>query len=933
MADLLSSIINVLPEYQRQAIKSLIERKKKTGEAPSIRLQQSQAVEIYNRIKSNLGKLILNPRYASSGEKISSTNHNKNMEEIFLDLNALYTSIDQLSKVGDQQYITLSSEYDKSKAAIQKLITDASTFALRKQYPDFNEVKFIDFNSANNATVRAPSCEIDPKTRLLKLRPISYSRAHLSNRGGKTTKVYTKTYAKGISGTLSKSFPPDYMVDQRPETFWASLVMSDLPISQIYERNTKSVNNNKVPVAGPVTEIYLRFSHVERVNTIKFLPFSDYPIKVIDVAYRGSPTSQIFDSVEDFYPVSTLDWEEINFSPVFAYEVRITIAQENYKKVIYHLPKYLTINTDLFQQIFSKRATGIIDNALVPDSDSLIDILKTVDSYSSALELLQDILYISGADAIKYPETKYYDSINSILQEVYSNIDPELRSKIEYRISEASKSFTDNQLEIVEVKKYEYILGMREVECGYVVYSPTAYYASDRLDSQATISEVSIEVEERHTSFTTQWEEDYKKTSIEWDIDIGDDRRIPIHPRNIVDEIDEIPAVKDERIYFESNEAVTRLGAYYSSVYRLKKDGNLIPVTDYNVVKITGAAPRLKVTLTSGNWLDSAGVFTVDYAVDPGSYSIQILDKFDSKPLYTPEKFQATGPDSDILLSKYPYINYEVINLTGHFTFNTGYNAWVFNPPQADLSSGQLRLTPTILDSVGNILQSGNVTGLLLTGIWGSRSGIGPSQLAGNTGLSASYFGVVDGVQFGYFVKVMDSLNFIEVDQFSTATSMLFKNPFEATLSELEKWDVYSTGVVFNGSLTGDSISGVLTADYVLGIGIKTDGQIFALSETEYNPIIVTIGGKEAKNITNYETLQHPAFSISNIKDNEYQYIQAGKRIYFNQKIANKEIAVTYRWVTDSLSLLGTLRCNKLDTTDLSPKVNDVRILINNLVI
>lgn len=929
MVDLLKQIIDVLPEAQKIAIKSLIDRKKKTGEAASLRSQQQQAELIFSRISSSLGSKVLKPRYASSGSKISSFDHNKNMEEIYIDLNALYLNIDSISKQGSAQGITLNSEYEKSKAAIHKLLNDVSVFSLRKKYPEFNDVKVIDFNVSSNQTKRSPSAEISSKTRLLQLKPITFTRAHLTDRGTRHTKVYTKTYARGIKGALAKTFTPDLMVDQRPETFWGTLVMSDMPISQEFDIATSNSSSTRIGVDGPVTEIYLQFSHIELVNTVRLLPFSEFPLQIIDVAYRSSPSSQIFTQIQDFYPSSTLDWEELNFESVYAHEIKITVAQSNYKKVSYHLPKHLTINTDLFQQIFNKRTTDAIDNGLVPDSDALLSVLSSISSYAAASQLLQDILVASGADSIQYPETKFYDDAVKVINEVYSTLDPSITSKL----INPGDLYTEQQTELIEINKYEYILGMREVEVGYTLYSPTAYYESAKYSSQATISEIAIEVDERHTEFETPWESDYRKTSVEWEIDLGDGRRIPIHPRNIVDEIDSIPSVKDERIYFEQSQnfALTRLGGYYSEVYRLKKDGNLVPSTEYSVTKITGSTPRLKIQLT-GSWNDNS-IYTVDYAVDPDSYNVQVLDKFNSVPIPSPEVFNSLGSDNELSLSKYPFINYEVVNLTGYFSKDGQDNSWVFYPPQRDVSSGQLRITPTIFDDVGNMLQTGSLTGFTISGLWGEHSGEAPLLLAGNAGLSSSYFGSINGVSFGYYTKVQDSYNLAEVSQFLTSTGFLLANPFEATLDQLQRWDAYSTGVVFVGTLTGSNISGYLQVDYKLGIGVKTDDQVFALSENRYTPILVKVGGVVAKNITDYETLQHPSFSMSNSRDNEYQYIHAGRKLYFNQPIKGQEIRVEYNWVTDYVSLLGTLRCNKMFNPDVTPKINNVRILINNFVI
>lgn len=930
MIDFLDKIIDVLPEYQKIAIKSLIEQKRKQGETPSLRLQQTELNSLYSRIKDNLGKLLLTPRYAISDEKISSVLHNKNMEEIYLDLNALYSNINQLGKLNQSQYITLFSEYEKSKAAVQKLINDVKVFSLKKKYPDFNEVNVIDFNISKNDSKKSPIASINPNVRVLQLKPILYTRAHLIDRGSRNTKVYTKTYARGIKNILSKSFSPESMVDQRPETFWSTLVMSDVPISQTYEKNTSSGEIVKINVDGPVSEIYLQFSHIEQINTIRYLPFAAYPIKVIDVSYKPSPNSQVLLPIGDFNESSTLDWEELNFETVYAHEIRITIAQENSKQVIYHLPKHVAINTDLFTEIFNSKALDILDKNNIPDSDTLLNILNAISSYNTAAQLLEDVLIASGTDVTTQPETVFYDSLNAVMKDILGNIDPNLKDSILNQITERSNIFTEAQTEIIEINKHEYLLGMREVECGYTVYSPVSYYSSEKFNTQATVSEISIEVDERHTQFKTAWENNYQVTSTEWEVDIGDGRKIPIHPRNIVDDIDQLPTVKDEKIVFSvDNTALTRLGGYYASVYRLKKDGNVIPSSDYTVIKVTGAIPRLKLTLT-GDWIDRTSIYTVDYAVEPSAYSIQILDKFDSKPLPSPEVFNFTGPDNDIQLSKYPFINYEVVNLDSYFIKNSGNSSWIFNPPQANIGSGQLKIFPTIIDNVGNILYTGNLTGSLITGLWGPSSGEAPINL---TTLSNTYFGNINGVNFGYFLKVMDSLDYVEISQFLNSTGILFTDRFVASQEAIQNWDAVQSGVVFRGVLTGANPSGYLNVDYVIGIGIKTDDAVFTLSSSIYNPIVVKIAGKEARNITNYETLQHPSFNISTRKDNEYQYIQAGKRIYFNQPITNQEIKVQYNWITEYISINGTLRCNKLATPDLTPKVNSIRILSNNLVI
>ena len=68
-------------------------------------------------------------------------------------------------------------------------------------------------------------------------------------------------------------------------------------------------------------------------------------------------------------------------------------------------------------------------------------------------------------------------------------------------------------------------------------------------------------------------------------------------------------------------------------------------------------------------------------------------------------------------------------------------------------------------------------------------------------------------------------------------------------------------------------MTGVLTADYAIGVGVKSDRYKYALNNVTYEPIVVDVAGIKAKNITNYETLVHPAFSVGAANNSEVEYI------------------------------------------------------------
>ena len=257
---------------------------------------------------------------------------------------------------------------------------------------------------------------------------------------------------------------------------------------------------------------------------------------------------------------------------------------------------------------------------------------------------------------------------------------------------------------------------------------------------------------------------------------------------------------------------------------------------------------------------------------------------------------------------------------------------WNFITPQEDVSSGQLRIEPKITDSIGSVTQVGNLTGTVITGAWGLQSGEAYPPLTGNPAIDLSYFSPIQGVEFGYFLKVQDSNIYAEVERFDAEDTFILKEPIAVTEDQIRRWDSFATGQVLDGTLESP-VTGTLTVDYSIGVGVKTDGNIYALNNITYEPITVTVAGTKATNITNYETLVHPAFTVGSNRNSQVQYIQAGNTIYFNQNLEGKEIRVTYDWLTEYLIVEGILRFNGLVNPDLSPKVNEVRVFINNLVI
>jgi hypothetical protein len=360
--------------------------------------------------------------------------------------------------------------------------------------------------------------------------------------------------------------------------------------------------------------------------------------------------------------------------------------------------------------------------------------------------------------------------------------------------------------------------------------------------------------------------------------------------------------------------------------------------------------------MTGSNWYDPNSIYTADYYVDRSSYLLDILGNYPSRAISAPETFTGTSVNNDIQVSKYPYIDYSVMNMRSLFS-TTGNGTWVYIPPQNNIYSGQLRIWPTIINVSGDVLLSGRLDFASTGALWGPniRNNLsGAARLLNNPDLNPLFLTANSGINYGYYLSIMDSTDLYKINSFAGPTdfSGLLEREVVITTNELERWQLYSetflSGTLagpkfFSGTISGLSLnlgpgvfavesSGFITSDYRIGVGVQTEDNLFALENKTYTPLKVYVNNKLATNITDYYKLEHPAFSSSLQQGTDYQFIHAGKRLYFNEAI-DKEIKVDYRWMTDYVSVQGILRSNTPISPEFSPKVNEIRLLINNSVI
>lgn len=902
---ILQNIKNVIANGHKEAIKYIVSLLKNSQDVKTPRELELEASRLIKKV--NGGKKVLNPIYAQPDTKISSFAHNSNQESVYIDLKGLYKQTDLLSNLSVSQKDTLVDEYSKAKAAILKLINDARVFSIRNNNPEYDDIKLVNFNITNNNSKIKPTASVDPDSRLLKLPTVYTQRAHLVNRGVRTTDV-TAEIIGGKTTYLSKQFPPSLAVDARPETFWAELVYADTPIVHEYNRYSPDQDGKSAnTVYGPIVRLNLSFSGAEPINQIRILPFSNSPVKVLEITYKYSPTSSIRQAIPNFEIEESLDWIEYNFETVFTTDIEIVLAQESYIHSVLKIPKSILYATDIILRLNDYNNRLISENPSVEDFKS--DGLDSI--YSEAVKDLAAVLSQKDLDLSGINNGDFAGKIILSISEIMTKLGID-NSTIVEELSSLTKESLEAKSEIETINRFEYTIGAREIECNYNIYSPIGYYESPKFESQSTISNIKLEVDERHPTFQSVFGS-FVKTSTEWEVEFGSDRKIPIYPSNKIN--GNYLKVEGELLQFDNSsfEALTRFKSFLLYALVRENDKILASNQDYQISWSASNNGRLAVIINK-QIFDINKLYTIDYYADPSAASIDVLNTFNDKGLTAPEVFKNTSTNNSIKLANMPYVNFSIIN-SDNFNYELSLGGYRYNAPFSGYASGTVRVYPNWVDD----------NNVILTGLSGSYtvSGINTDF----TTLSGTY--LTD--PYRYYIE----LNKIPELRYEVSA---LNGSGDITLNSIPTmW----TGMIgreissgyFSGDFTGSPPSGFVEVPYTINVVQKFGDTVYGFENVLYEPVSISIGGKKAINITAYQDLEQPAFNVANNTDADYQFIHDGKIIYFNQPITNSEIKANYRWLTEYVKVNCVLRSNKIISPTVTPQVNEYRLLLNTTIL
>lgn len=896
---------DIVPSERKRAVKALATRHGK--DASVGRITYLKADQYLQKLMTDLsgvlpGQPFFNPEdyQAAAFEKISSEQWNEAQERIYTDLRALYGALNQSLVSETYKGASIREKFSRTRAQILKIITEIRLYQFLRSNPDYQDAKFIDFSNGLNETVKKPRAVIDSRVRLLELPPRTRYFQSKAHQDLKTTTVEIEHLGGGVRGGLTKEFEPARMLDVREDTFWAEMIMAEGPISQKYLASGDAGLGPSFESSGAIAHIHLKMDQVRLANNLQLLPFGEFPVRVIDVAYKESDDQPQWSMLPNFVLEDpTLDWIEINFPPTPIAQLRVTIEQVNYRSNMYYLPESMVRNGVLWQNIGKDRQDEVLHELNLTEDEE--DLLKIDPAHINKLEAKADFREILDSETLQRGrEQQFYVQSNQYKAAVMSlsKVRPNMANDL---LQEMRGETVSSQENTVGVRTYEYVYGIRELQLRYSIYEPLGHYSSPKFRSTSSILEVSLTTEERHINASDAGG-NYQITSTEWEVEIGRDRRYPIAPRNWRVDGQVVVDCEFLSVDRQTRSGTTRLATSGQGL-ALRKNGQLVPLSDYSVqswVPSTTAGPylapgdsvtpglrnpdgtvnqvlpqRMVVTVGASTY-DPNAVYTISYIANSDADVLNVDEQVDSVNDGGPEVFDSTNRNNQIVLSSVPYIDYNIINS----------DTWTYD------GSGVWSIVPDV----------GNISGLCLMTIG----------------------------QFDVEILTIDPASALRdpldiADFFDWSKKNGFKVIGSDTVYEIEGPHPYTPGVLrlTTNSLEGDSYT---SQPFTAGPIFESDGRGYGFAQQTYEPVQVYVNDVKAANFTDYINLRHNAFDDAPRGGKQIQFIQAGSVIYFNQPIENARIEVHYRWLAEYVKVNGVLRCNQPVNTVLTPQINSIRL-------
>ena len=219
-----------------------------------------------------------------------------------------------------------------------------------------------------------------------------------------------------------------------------------------------------------------------------------------------------------------------------------------------------------------------------------------------------------------------------------------------------------------EIKKLEYVIGIRELAIKHKQYEHKSIYVSKPIEVEGNVMQVSLHAVEEHPLFDElNGKAASRQTSVEYYIAYTENPQLhewhPILPEGQT-------RVQCELLIFNTaRTADLRFPAYVLSDPQPKvyKNGVVLPNEKWAFVNGGRSIQLLEE-------VDPVSIYTIDYTPNTKLYNPWVLDIYQkglTRKTMVETFPNGTNHNKTIVLSKYPYIDYEIINQTPDYNPNT----------------------------------------------------------------------------------------------------------------------------------------------------------------------------------------------------------------------------------------------------------------------
>jgi hypothetical protein len=481
---------DVLTETQQDRLLEVLRNRFEEADAtPDDATLQTEIKKLIAELEKELGEPLTQYRKATSHGKISSKDYNSTMEEVFVDLGALFKQDNTIELVIQRHELINKASLRDIRAALRKVKNDVRVNTIVKENKTgITDAKFNDFYKDDNLSQDPVFFAwIDTDTNSCKL-PKGLDQSVLSYQGLASADINLRHYGGGIRGMIeSEDHRKEKAIDGNANTFWGDVFLTDEPIIQNYDGEE---------MYGAICEISINLFRPELINHVKFAPYANYPLTVYKLQYRLNEEQPWTDI--DVPSQTSTQIMEFNFPETEAKEVRIIINQQNPSINTYKIPRSTINNAEMWQQI-ADRELSISTETTVPiqATQDMIDYVTGWQAYTDAIERY-------GTEMRKNEKLDQDETLGETIFDVTTDqiTKAEVKGADELKLDIYGKKAPKTD-ELVEVRKYEYMYGAYEISVKRLWYVDKGEYVSPKYISNGSILEAEIGVEEELPEYTS----------------------------------------------------------------------------------------------------------------------------------------------------------------------------------------------------------------------------------------------------------------------------------------------------------------------------------------------------------------------------------------------------------------------------------------------